>query len=259
MHSPLPEPEQVAVAPAPGFLVFGHRGAAGHAPENTLLALDRGIMLGADWLEFDVQLHPQGELLLFHDLRLERVSRASGDFARTPLRRLRQLRLGQDQGIPTLDEALDLIDNRAGINVEIKRAEGTGLAVADCLRRRQAMGWPAERMLVSSFHLPELREFHEAAPEIPIAVLLYGVPLDYACCAAELEPAAVHLSAEFLDLRMIADAHAHDIRVHVYTVNEPEEMLRLHALGVDGIFTDYPDRALDVLRARHGRSASVAS
>lgn len=252
MHAVWPETEPCAAAAAPDFRVFGHRGAAGHAPENSLLALDRGIALGADWLEFDVQLHPEGALLLFHDLRLERVSRARGDFARTPLRRLRSLRLGADQGIPTLDEALDLIDERAGINVEIKRAEGTGRAVAECLLRRIAAGWPAARMLVSSFHLPELLEFREAAPEIPVAVLLYGVPLDYACCAAELEPAAVHLSAEFLDPRMIADAHAHDRRVHVYTVNQPEEMLRLHELGVDGVFTDFPDRVPARLRQSAG-------
>jgi len=60
------------------FLVIGHRGARGHAPENTLLALDTGILLGAHWVEFDVQLHPEGALLVFHDLTLDRTTNGKG-------------------------------------------------------------------------------------------------------------------------------------------------------------------------------------
>ncbi|MBX6421892.1 MAG: glycerophosphodiester phosphodiesterase family protein [Sinobacteraceae bacterium] len=226
-----------------GFTIFGHRGARGHAPENTLLALDTGIRLGADWLEFDVQLHPCGALLLFHDLTLERTTDGRGALADCDFATLRRLDAGAGQQIPTLEEALDLIEQRAGVNIELKTANGTGEAVAAVLRRYLAAGWPAERFLVSSFHLPELWEFRQAAPEIPVAVLLAGVPLDFAGCATELQAAAVHLSAEFADPRLIADAKTHGRRVHVYTVNDPAQMRALAALGVDGVFTDYPERA----------------
>src|SRR5579871_5505092 len=91
-----------------GFWIFGHRGAAGHAPENTLLALDTGILLGADWLEFDVQLHPQGALVLMHDLRLDRTTNGHGWLAECPFDTLRNLDAGGGQQIPTLEEALDL-------------------------------------------------------------------------------------------------------------------------------------------------------
>jgi glycerophosphoryl diester phosphodiesterase len=230
----------------PDFLVIGHRGARGHAPENTLLALDTGIRLGAHWVEFDVQLHPAGALLVFHDLSLDRTTNGKGRLGDCELGALRRLDAGQGQQIPTLEEALDLIEQRAGANIELKTAEGTGEAVAAVLRQYLDAGWPAERFLVSSFHLPELWEFHQAAPEIPVAVLLGGVPLDWAGCATELQAAAVNISSEFVDPRLVADAKAHGRRVYVYTVNDPAEMRALKALGVDGVFTDYPDRALRV-------------
>lgn len=226
------------------FTVIGHRGARGHAPENTLLALDTGIRLGAHWLEFDVQRHASGELLLFHDLTLERTTNGQGLLLAQDYATLRALDAGRGQQIPTLEEALELIDQQAGVNIELKTAGGTGEAVAAVVRRYVEAGWPAEHFLVSSFHLPELWEFKQLAPEIPIGALICGVPLDWAGCAVELGAATLNLSSEFVDPRLIEDAHAHGIAVYVYTVNDPAEMRALHALGVDGIFTDYPDRAL---------------
>jgi glycerophosphoryl diester phosphodiesterase len=161
-----------------------------------------------------------------------------------PFDLLRSLNAGLDQQIPTLEEALELIDNRVGINVELKTAGGTGEAVATLLRRYIAAGLPTERLLVSSFHLPELWEFKQLAPEIPVAPLLCGVPLDWAGCAVELGAAALNISAEFAEPRLIADAKSHGMKVYAYTVNDPVEMRLLQQRGVDGIFTDYPDRAL---------------
>lgn len=232
--------------------IIGHRGARGLAPENTLLALDTGIRSGAPWVEFDVQRHPSGALLLFHDLHLERTTDGQGWLADTPLQRLRALDAGAGQNIPTLEEALDLIEQRAAVNVELKTASGTAEAVAAVLRRYVAAGWPPERLLVSSFHWPELYEFKQAAPEIPVAPLVCGVPLHWAGSAVELGAAALNLSAEFVDPRLVADAQGHGLRVNVYTVNRVDELQRLQALGVDGVFTDYPDRLLQALAATPG-------
>ena len=227
------------------FNVIGHRGAAALAPENTLLSIDTAIRLGVPWVEFDVQLHPtSGELLLLHDLTLNRTTNGRGLMVDQPYEALRALDAGRGQQIPTLHEALDLIEQRVGVNIELKTAEGTGEAVAGVLRQYLDAGWPAEHFLVSSFHLPELWEFHQAAPEIPVGVLLGGVPLDWAGCATELQATSVNLSSEFVDPRLVADAKAHGRKVYVYTVNDPAEMRTLRALGVDGVFTDYPDRAL---------------
>lgn len=225
------------------FTVIGHRGARGHAPENTLLAIDAGIGLGAHWVEFDVQQHGDA-LLLMHDLRLERTTNGRGRLADQSFEALRALDAGQGQQIPTLQEALELIDQRVGVNIELKTWSGCAAAVAGVLGEYLADGWPPEKLLVSSFHLPELWEFKQLLPEVPIGALLCGVPLDWAGVASELKAACLNLSDEFIDEKLVADAHARGLRVYAYTVNHPDDMRRLRALGVDGVFTDYPDRAL---------------
>ncbi|MGH8541341.1 MAG: glycerophosphodiester phosphodiesterase [Stenotrophobium sp.] len=235
--------QTLEAAMSQSFTVIGHRGARGHAPENTMLALDTGIKLGAHWLEFDVQLH-EGALLLMHDLRLERTTNDKGRLDEHTLAQLRALDAGQGQQIPTLEEALDLIDQRAGVNIEMKSWNGCAAAVARVVRDYVAQGWLLEKFLVSSFHLPELYELRQIAPEIPLGVLLCGVPLDWAGCAVELGAATLNIDDEFVDERLLADAHARGLKVFVYTVNQAEEIARMKKLGVDGVFTDYPERAL---------------
>lgn len=223
--------------------VIGHRGARGHAPENTLLALDTGIRLGADWLEFDVQL-ADGELWLMHDLTVDRTTNGRGLLSAMNAAQIRALDAGAGQNVPTLGEALDLIENRAGVNIELKTWDGTARAVAELLRDYIAEGWPAERFLVSSFHHPELWEFHELLPEVPIGALLCGVPIDWAATASELGSRVLAISSEFVDAKLLADAHARDVAVYVYTVNDADEIARLRDAGVDGLFSDYPERVL---------------
>jgi len=230
--------------PTEDFLVIGHRGARGHAPENTLLAIERGIALGAHAVEFDVQLHPSGALLLLHDLTLQRTTNGRGWLRDCCYENLRALDAGQGEKIPTLDEALELIAQRVIVNIELKTSNGTAAAVAEVLRRFVSKGWPVERFLVSSFDLPELQKFKQLAPEIPVGALLGGVPLDLAACASELLAVSLNISAEFLDVRLIADAKARGLKIYVYTVNEIAEIAALRALGVDGVFTDFPERAL---------------
>lgn len=222
--------------------LIGHRGARGLAPENTLLALDVGIAAGCPWLEFDVQLHPSGALFLLHDLTLQRTTNGEGLASQHSWSALRSLDAGAGQQLPTLDEALDLIEDRARINIELKTWDGTAAAVAECLRLRLAEGAEPAQYLVSSFHLPELYEFKQLLPEVPVAVLLCGVPLDWAACATELQAVAVNQSAEFVDARLVADAKARGMAVNVYTVNDVDEYRRLGAMGVDAVFTDFPDQ-----------------
>jgi glycerophosphoryl diester phosphodiesterase len=230
----------------PGFTVIGHRGARGHAPENTLLSIETAIRLGAHWVEVDVQ-HHAGELWLMHDLRLERTTNGRGHLTDHTAAALRQLDAGRGQPIPTLPEAMDLIEQKVGLNIELKSWNGCAAAVADCLRNYLAEGWPANRLMVSSFHLPELWEFRQILPEVPVAALYCGVPLDWAGIAVELGARCLNLSDEFVDEKLLADAHARGLRVNVYTVNDPEELRRMRDLGVDGVFTDYPDRALPLV------------
>lgn len=225
------------------FLCIGHRGARGHAPENTLLSIDTGIRLGSDMIEFDVQTCGE-ELVVIHDPRLERTTNGVGRVEQSEFAYLRSLDAGRGQQIPTLKEVLDLAEGRVSLNVEIKSAGGTGIRVATALRAAIQDGWSAAQFLVSSFHLPELYEFKQAAPEIPIAALVCGVPLDWAACATDLNAQALNISAEFVDAKLIHDAHARGLKIYAYTVNHTDDMRLFRDAGIDGVFSDYPDRVL---------------
>lgn len=227
------------------FLCIGHRGARGHAPENTLLSIDTAIRLGAEMVEFDVQRCEQ-QLVLIHDQRLDRTTNGTGRVDAVSFDYLRTLDAGNGQQIPTLQEVLRLVADRAALNVEIKSADGTAALVAQALRQAVDEGLDPTQLLVSSFHLPELYEFKQLAPEIPVAALLGGVPLDWAACASELGARALNVAADFADERLVHDAHARGLKVYAYTVNHPDDMRALQAAGIDGVFSDYPERVLAV-------------
>jgi len=225
------------------FTVLAHRGARGHAPENTPAAFAKAVELGAPWVELDVQLHAD-RLWVFHDQRLERCTDGTGWLADHKTDALRRLDAGGGQRIPFLHEVLEQLKRRVCVNVELKTGAGTAAAVATALREHLAAGWKAEQFLVSSFHLPELREFKLRLPEIPLGVLLCGVPLNLAAAASELGAQALSLDRDFADPALIADAHARGMKVFVFTVNEREDVARFRKLGADGVFTDFPERAL---------------
>lgn len=228
---------------ARALTIIAHRGARSLAPENTHKAFDRAIELGAPWIELDVQWH-DGHLWVFHDDRLERTTNGRGRLSGHPAATLRTLDAGEGERIPLLPDVVERIARRARLNIELKTGAGTAEAVAGLLHGFLARGWAADDFLVSSFILPELHEFKRRLPAVPLGVLLCGVPLDLAACASHLGAQAVNLALDFVEPALVADAHRRGMRVWVYTVNEPDDARRLQALGVDGIFTDYPQRFL---------------
>lgn len=249
MPIPFKTRQELATGVPSGFLSIGHRGASGHAPENTRLAMDTAVRLGAQWVEFDVQRHGD-TLLVFHDDRVDRTTDGHGRLLELSLETIRQLDAGRGETIPTLQEMLDHIDRRVGVNIELKSFGGTAAAVASVLREYvDQRGWAPDQFLVSSFHLRELREFRRLAPTIPTAVLLCGVPLDLAACATEIGAVAINLAADFVDAELVADARSRGLKVYVYTVNYQDDIEQLRGFGIDGVFTDYPERAVFVDRA----------
>jgi glycerophosphoryl diester phosphodiesterase len=226
----------------PFFTVLAHRGARGHAPENTAPAFAKAIELGAKWLELDVQLH-DGVLWVFHDQRLERCTNGKGWLVDHKAPVLRKLDAGGGERIPFLHEVLDQLAARIAVNIELKTGAGTAEAVAAVVTEYLGRGWKPEQFLVSSFHLPELREFKRRMPQIALGVLLCGVPLDLAAAATTLGAQVLSLDRDFADPALVADAHARGLKVYVYTVNEREDIARFRAAGIDGVFTDFPERA----------------
>lgn len=223
--------------------IIAHRGASGLAPENTLKAIRLALALGAGAIEIDVQL-ADGELWVFHDRRLERCTDGDGVLTAQSRAYLASLDAGEGEGIPTLWQVMEAIAGQAELHIELKGAQ-TADEVARLTRRAEAeLGFAPTQWVVSSFHHPELARFAALRPDIRLGALTATIPLTLAKFAAELGAWSLNCDVDFVDQSLVQDAHDRGLKVLVYTVDEPADQAMLAAIGVDGIFTNRPDRFL---------------
>lgn len=223
------------------MLKIGHRGAKGHVSENTLASFGRALELGCGAIELDVHLSSDGQLFVFHDEGLERLTAASGHFEDLTSDKIRQLRIETLHPIPTLSETLDFIGNQCLVNIELK----TEKTVAPTIRLLSAYlekGIPPSHFLVSSFMLPALKTFREQLPEIPLGVLCeVDFDLDLAF-AQTIQAETFHPYFHLLNVERMSELRSLGMKVYPWTVNHPEDIATMKNLGVDGIITDFPDR-----------------
>ena len=226
-----------------GFLCIGHRGAMGYRPENTLPAFALAIEMGCPWVELDVHLC-EGELVVIHDADLSRTTNGEGKIADVSLEYLRSLDAGDGAQVPTLAEVIETIDGRAKINIELK-GEGTGPAVSRLLNDYCDRGRKPDDFLLSSFLLDELG----SADFIFGRGALFGRRShgDRIAKAVDLGAWSLNLGLDIVGQEEVREAHDAGLHVLVYTVNEPEEIRRMIDIGVDGVFTNYPDRVFECL------------
>lgn len=224
-------------------MVIGHRGAMGYETENTLASVQKALDLGVDMIEIDVFNIKSGETVVFHDQNLERLSNAGGSVEEYYVIDLRQVILEGGHRIPLLQEVLRLIDNRVALNIELKgddTANRVNHITGAYIRDR---GWSMDNFIISSFNWDELRKMRELNPDIAIAVLTEEDPLEAIAVAKELKAVAINPWYKTLNAENVQKIQEEGFKVFTYTVNEPEDIEQVTAFGVDGIFTDYPDRA----------------
>lgn len=224
-------------------LVIAHRGASGYRPENTLPAFELAVAQRADMIETDLHRTRDRAIVVAHDEELVGLG-GRGEIADATLAEVRALDAGQGARVPTLDELLDGFGGRIPFNLELKRgtrAEYEDLE-ADALgavRERELLG----RTLFSSFYDPVLARLRRSEPAARVGLLISRrYPQDWLARARALAAEAINPEACLVDGRLVDEAHAAGLRVLVFTVNEADEMARLLGLGVDGLFTNYPDR-----------------
>jgi glycerophosphoryl diester phosphodiesterase len=258
----------------PTPIVIGHRGCAGEAPENTLLAFERGLGAGAAILESDVHLTRDVVPVLMHDAEVDRVTEGTGPVCEFTLAELRHLDAGhrfspdggethpfRGQGlrIPTFEEALKAFPG-ARFNLELKAnrpgiVEATVGAVVRNGRESLTLVTTGDDDLMA-----RLRS-HIASRNVPVAqgasvADILDVVRTAGDGSAPTTPSmALQIPAEFGGRRLVTrelvdHAHAHDIQVHVWTINTAEEMAELLDLGVDGIVTDFPGRLTELIGRR---------
>jgi len=240
----------------PKPVIFGHRGACAHAPENTLASFRLAFDQGADAIELDAKLSRDGEVVVFHDSTLDRTTNGTGRVDSKSLAELRELDAGshfseqfRGEKIPLLLEVLEEFGKTRYINIELTNYTSPNdelVEKAAALVNSMGLG---ERILFSSFSAQNLKKVRQLVPEAETGMLaLRGLAGFIArnISGRQVAPHAVHPYLTDASQQWIEIAHRQGRRVHVWTVNRPVDLKDLFDWGADGVFTDDPALAVDL-------------
>ncbi|MEJ6583380.1 MAG: glycerophosphodiester phosphodiesterase, partial [Crocinitomicaceae bacterium] len=220
------------------FLVFGHRGAKGYVMENTIASIEYALNLGVNAIEIDVYRCASGELVVFHDETLERVSTRINRIEDLKLDEIRLLLLHGGYSIPTLEEVLVFITNRAVLNVELK-GKNTALEAFNCIEKMRKQGViDVKNIIISSFHDEELIMYRELDEKIKIGVLTRNDIEEDIELAKSLNAYSIHPFYKHVDRDLVKRLHALKFKVFPFTVNDVEDIEEFIVNGVDGLFCD---------------------
>ncbi len=234
--------------------VIGHRGACGHAPENTLASILQASELGVTWVEFDVKLSADGKVIVFHDDTLERTTDGQGPLTDVSLAELSLLDAGgwfdeafRGEPVPTLEDAITILAALGlSANIEIKPSEGREVETAEAVCRVLSEHWPESMQppLISSFKDACLMVCCEQLNHIERALLVLELPDDWQARVEATGSSAIHVWYEPLTQDQVQAIIAAGYPVRSYTVNEQADGARLFDWGVQSIITNFPDRFL---------------
>ena len=236
----------------PNPIFFAHRGASAYAPENTLAAFELAARMGAPAIEFDVKLSSDKQAIIIHDQTLDRTTNGTGAVTSQSLSALRELDAGswksaefRGEKIPLLNEVLEAVGKKVLINIELTNYatpfDGLVSVVADLVKKHGLQN----RIIFSSFYFPNLLAVQRLLPMIPCGQLILDGRQGWhqRLAVRMMKVEAEHPYTSDVTAETVQHIHARGRRVFVWTVNDPADMRRLRALGVDGIFTDDPTLA----------------
>ena len=223
-------------------MIIGHRGAMGHIAENTIPSIKKAMELGVDGIEIDVFKCKTGELVVFHDEKLDRLTNSSGFIESLELDSIKNILVLDKYRIPTLEEVLQLIDGQVKLNIELKgyeTASPTNHLINQYINKG---GWTDDKFIISSFKWDELEKFRSINKIVSIAILTEFDPIEAIPIAKKLDALAINPNYKSLNEDNINEIHANGFKIFSYTINEFSDIKRMIELGVDAIITDYPER-----------------
>ena len=240
----------------PQPIIFAHRGASAHAPENTLAAFELALAQGADGIELDVKLSADGHVVVIHDPTTDRTTGARGRVKDLSLAELRGLNAGSfysanfsAEKIPMLEEVFEAFGKKIFINVELTNynTPRDHLVESVCMLVKKFN--VQKHVMFSSFYASNLSKARSYLPEVPCGLLAFNGLLGAWARSfgfAFGKYAALHPYLKDVTPQQVQRVHRLKGRVHVWTVNAEEDMRRLFGWGVDAIFTDDPQLAIRV-------------
>lgn len=218
-------------------LKIGHRGAAGHAPENTLAAIRKGIELGVDLVEIDVRCTADGILVALHDATVNRTTNGKGPIDRLTLRDVKALDAGNGERVPMLEEVLSVVSGQAGLMLELK-VKGAAQKTVEVVQKAEFK----DPVIYASFLHEELGIIRSVDAEASLMALFGRLPQASVARAIKYSPSHVGLRHDTVTRRLVEAFHDEDLLVFVYTTDTTREIQRAISAGVDGIISNVPER-----------------
>ncbi len=217
--------------------IIGHRGAKGLAPENTLESIEKALAVGVDMIEIDVHVSRDNVVLLSHD---PLVSDKNGQEHPIASRAYQQL-LTNKPDMPTLEQAIRLVNHRVPLVIEVKPTEPVTPVIA-VVKALLAEGWRHEELLLGSKSQKTLRALHQALPELQKVVIerLFSIRATFR--ARQVDTKILFMSQHYLWWGVIRSLAKRGYEQYPYTVNDPRKAARWLRYGLSGVITDYPDR-----------------
>lgn len=221
---------------------IGHRGAKGYITENTLESFQYALDLGVDGIELDVHRCASGELVVFHDFTLDRLTDKKGAIANYSLSELNSILIDGKHKIPTLTEVLQLVNRKCFVNIELKGHQTAEPVFALLSKLIREENWQSNNFLISSFQQEELEKFATFQSEIPLAVLTQASVEQAIEWAKMFNAQAIHPHFSLLTKENCCQAKELGLKINTWTVNTTEEINTVKRFTIDGIISDFPDR-----------------
>ena len=232
----------------------------GYCPENTFASFERGLELGADWIELDVHLSRDGAVIVIHDETLDRTTNGHGSIKDHTLAELRALDAGGGEQIPALDEVLSWANaNGVTLDIEIKNAPIYYAGIEDKVVQLLEAHQMLDQVVVISFDHHAVARVKALAPEVMTGVLYAARPIDCVALARQASADAVLPHHAYVVAEDVAQAHAAGLYVAPWTADDTTTATELIAKGVDAIATNYPDRVARLVKAAAGQSERSAA
>ena len=223
-------------------LIVGHRGAMGHVTENTIPSIKKAVELGVDGIEIDVFKCKSGEIIVFHDKKLDRLTNSSGYIEDLSYDSINKIKVMGEYRIPELIEVINILPNEIFLNIELKgeeTAKKVNEIITEFINKTESK---LDRFIISSFNWSELEKFRSFNSKIPIAILTDNNPLNAIPVAKKLNAFAINPSYKLLNKNVVNQIKEEGLKIFPYTVNSINDIDKMKNLGVDGIITNYPER-----------------
>ena len=216
----------------------------GHVLENTIESVQKAIELNVDGIEIDVFKSKTGELVVYHDPFLSRLSNSNAFIEQISLDSIKKIELIGGDFIPTLKEIVDIIPEKIFLNIELKGQDTAFETNKIIINYLNTYNFPVSKFIISSFRWDELKKIRSINKDIPIAILvdsLYKID-DAIKLAKQINAVALNPNKEFITKEIVNKIQSKNIKVYPYTINTPRNIRKMRSMGVDAIITDYPER-----------------